>query len=102
MRRRRSSSASSVISTWKGRIAVAVSTVLLMTDSLAKRPERGADLGREEIRLLPGCKVITPVDLVEIDEVRIRLLGPAPRRLVELPRKDTHGGRHGCALDVEE
>src|SRR2546430_4036000 len=66
------------------------------------RPERRANLGGEQIRLLPGGEVVPPIDLVEVDEVRVGLLGPAPRRLIELPRKDAHGGRDGDALHVEE
>ena len=44
----------------------------------------------------------TLVDLVEVDEVGIRLLSPAPRRLVELSGKDADGCRNGDTLDVEE
>jgi hypothetical protein len=51
---------------------------------------------------LPSGEVVAPVDLVEVDELRVRLLGPAPRRLVELHGEDGHGGGHGGALDVEE
>src|SRR5215204_2399904 len=70
--------------------------------SLAKRPERGPHLGREELRLLPGREVVALVDLVEVDEVGIGLLGPTARRLIELTREDAHGGRNRGALDVEE
>ena len=46
--------------------------------------------------------MIAPVDLVEVDEVGVGLLGPAPRRLVELSREDAHRCRNRDALDVEE
>src|SRR5262249_44863497 len=68
----------------------------------AQRPEGRAQLAREEIRLLPRGEVIAAVDFVEVDEVRVRLLGPAPRRLVELAREDADGRGDGGALDVEE
>src|SRR5947208_8829791 len=68
----------------------------------SQRPEGGTNLGGEEFRLLPGREVVALVDCVEVDEVGVGLLGPAPRRLIELPRKHAHGGRDGDALDVEE
>ena len=43
-----------------------------------------------------------PVDLVEVDEVGVRLLGPAARRLILLAGKDAHGHGDGDALGVEE
>src|SRR5215204_3589787 len=103
MRRRRSSKASSGTSTWKGRMSLAVSTVLLMTTSLlAQGPEGGSHLVGEEVRLLPGGEVVALVDFVEVDEVGVGLLGPAPRGLVELVGEDAHRGRNRDALDVEE
>ena len=42
------------------------------------------DLGREELRLLPGGEVVALLDFVEVDEVGVGLLGPAPRGLIEL------------------
>jgi hypothetical protein len=42
------------------------------------------------------------IQLVEVDEVGIRLLRPTPRHLIELVRKDAHGNRDGDALRVEE
>src|SRR5215216_5466560 len=104
MRRRRSSKASSGTSTWKGRISLAVSTVLLMTTSVrsAQGPEGGPNLGGEQLRLLPGREVVALVDLVVVDEVGVGLLGPAPRGLVELVGEDAHRRRDGDALDVEE
>ena len=64
--------------------------------------ERGTDLEGEQLRLLPGREVVALVDLVEVDEVGVGLLGPTPRRLVELSREDAHGSRNLDALDVEE
>src|SRR3954451_5948194 len=67
MRRRRSSRASSEISTWKGRISV--STVLLITTSVGtQRPECGPHLGGEKFRLFPGGELAALVDLVEVSE----------------------------------
>src|SRR5688572_988458 len=37
-------------------------------------------------------------DFVEVDELGIRLLRPAPRRLVQLVREDAHGHRDVDAL----
>src|ERR687898_420695 len=67
-----------------------------------QRPERGADLLTEELRLLPGGEVAALVDLVVIDEVGIRLLRPTPWRLILLAGKDAHGHRDGDALGIEE
>src|SRR3712207_870079 len=69
---------------------------------LAKRPERGSDFLREQPRLLPGGEVAALVDLVEVDQAGVGLLGPAARGLVLLAGKDTHGDRNGDALGVEE
>jgi hypothetical protein len=49
-----------------------------MTFPLAQWPERGAELVREEFRILPGGEVVALVDGVEVDEVGMGLLGPAP------------------------
>src|SRR6266705_1439868 len=69
---------------------------------LAERSEGRADLGGEELRLLPGCKVVALVDLVEVDELGVGFLSPSARRLVELSREDAYGSRNLGALDVEE
>src|SRR5262245_22005221 len=85
MRWRRSSRASSEISTRNGRISVADSTVALMTRLLsAERPEGRSHLGREELRLLPGGEVAALVDLVEVADAGIRALDPAARGLPDL------------------
>src|SRR5262245_49610112 len=70
--------------------------------ALPERPEPGSYLLGEEFRLLPGREVVAPVDLVEVDEVVVRALSPAPRRLVHLAREDADGGRDLDALDVPE
>src|SRR4051794_8203640 len=91
------------MSTWKGRTSVVVWTLVLMTTSLSSQwAERCAQLLGEELRLLPGGEVAALVDFVEVDEVGICPLGPAPRRLILLAGKDAHGNGDGDALGVEE
>src|SRR5262245_11328656 len=101
------------ISTWNGRMSVPASTVMVMATSYrngpgttrppsAQRAECRSQLAREEIRLLPRGEVVAPVDFVEVDEVRVGLLGPASRSLVELAGEDADGGRDRRALHVEE
>src|SRR3712207_9006188 len=46
----------------------------------SQRPERCPDLLREEPRLLPGGEVTAPVDRVEVSEVGVDRLDPAPGR----------------------
>ncbi len=46
-----------------------------------------------------ACKVPALVELIEMDQFGIRLLGPAPRRLVELVREHAYGRRDVDALD---
>src|SRR5215211_164221 len=79
-------------------------SLLIRTPSivLAKRSEAGAELRGEQVRLLPGGEVAALVDFVEMDELGVRLLGPAPRRLVLLAGEDGHGHRDLHALGVEE
>src|SRR5215212_2036907 len=72
------------------------------THLLAKRREAVANLFREQLRLFPGREVAALVELVVVDEVGICLLGPTPRHLIEIVRKDAHGYGHGDALRVEE
>src|SRR5512135_3877451 len=69
---------------------------------LAQGAERRAELGREEVRLLPGGEVVALVDLVEVDEVEVRLLDPAARGPEDLVREDADGRRDGDALEIEE
>jgi hypothetical protein len=42
---------------------------------LAQGPERGAELAREQLRLLPGGEVVAPVKLVEVDELGVGPFG---------------------------
>src|SRR5262245_3565808 len=106
MRRRRSSIWSSVISALNGQIPVAVSEVALMTNLpcsqcfSTQRTEPGAHLLTEELRLLPRCEVAALVDFVEVDEVGVGLLDPAPGRLIRLVGKDAHRDGDGDAFRV--
>jgi len=70
-----------------------------LTVHLAERAEPRAQLGGVEIRLLPGGEVPASVDLVEVHEVGVRLLGPASRSRVDLVREDAHGDRDSHVLD---
>src|SRR5215218_8719890 len=76
--------------------------LLSQRGQLAKRPECGSDLLGEQLRLLPRREVTTLVDLVEVDELGIGLLGPAARGLILLAGKDAHGHRNRDALGVEK
>src|SRR5215218_6260343 len=69
---------------------------------LPKRPEGGAQLLGEKLRLLPGGEVAALVDLVVVDEVGIRLLCPTARRLILLAWKNAHSYRRGDSLGVKE
>src|ERR687894_1786916 len=69
---------------------------------LAQRSEPRSELLGEQLWLLPRREVTTPVDLVEVDEVGVGLLGPAPRGLICLAGKDARGHRNGDALGVPE
>src|SRR6185437_4811798 len=60
---------------------------------LAKRLERRAQFGGEQVWLLPGGEVAAPVSLVEVDEVRIDLLGPAARGPEDLVGERGEGDR---------
>src|SRR5688500_6661145 len=51
---------------------------------LAQRAERGPDLFREEPRFLPRREVTAPLDLVEVDDVGVRVLDPAARSAPDL------------------
>src|SRR5215471_7934944 len=63
---------------------------------LAQGAERCSKLGREELWLFPGREVPTFVDLVEVDQVVIRPLGPAAWRTIILVGKDRQGHRNGA------
>src|SRR5262249_9662573 len=58
-----------------------------------ERLEGRAELGSEELRLLPGREMSAPVDLVAVYQVAIGALGPALRRPVDVPGKDRDGDR---------
>src|SRR5262249_55238444 len=49
---------------------------------------RRADFGRKKLRLLPRGEVAALVHLVEVDEVTVGSLYPAPRRAPELAGED--------------
>jgi hypothetical protein len=69
---------------------------------LAKRAEPSANLLGEQLRLLP-CRVVpASVHFVEIDQVGIRALRPAPGSLKQLLREHSHRGRDRHALRIEE
>src|SRR3954454_9320964 len=70
--------------------------------SSAQRSGRRADVFGEQLRLLPGREVPAPVVLVVVDEVGVRLLGPAPRNPVELVGEGAHADRDRDALGGEE
>src|SRR5919198_3486021 len=59
-------------------------TAMTIPPSLAQGSERCPQLLREQLRLFPGGEVAAPVDLVEVGEAGVDLLGPAARRLDEL------------------
>ena len=59
----------------------------------AQRPERGAELGGEELRLFPRREVAALVDLVEVDQVAIGAPGPCLRGSIDLARKYRDGDR---------
>src|SRR6266487_743935 len=67
---------------------------------LAERAERGPHFAAEDLRLFPGGEVPALVDLVEIDEVGIGLLDPAPRRLICLVGEYAHGHGDGDPFGI--
>src|SRR3954451_15579584 len=68
----------------------------------SNRPEGRPDFFGEDLRLLPGGEVAAFVDFVEVDELWIRLLRPAPWSWIELVGEDGHADWDLDALDVEE
>src|SRR5262245_42008845 len=64
----------------------------------AQRPEACANLLRQELRLLEGGKVPTLWQLVVVDQLGVRPLGPASRSRIEFIREDAHGNRELDAL----
>src|SRR6185436_11668024 len=67
----------------------------------AQGPETGAQFFREELRLFPSGKMTALFEFVEVNEIGVRLLRPAPWCWIEFVREDAHGNRDGDALDVE-
>src|SRR5215831_14740244 len=63
------------------------------SDRSAERPERSAELGTEQLRLLPRGEVTALVDLVEVDQVAIGAAGPCLRGPIDLAREDRDGHR---------
>src|ERR1700736_1099704 len=61
--------------------------VCLAHGYLAHRSKRRTHLLAEELGLLPRGEVATLVDLVEVDDVRVRRLDPAARRPPDLARE---------------
>src|SRR5678815_3107444 len=66
------------------------------------RLEAGTQLLAKELGLFPGREVPALVDLVVMNELGKRLLGPALRARVELVGEDADGRRDGDALHVQE
>src|SRR5262245_2936311 len=64
--------------------------------------EGGSQLGGHGRGLLPGGEVSTLRKAVVVDELRIGLLRPALRRLVDLIREGTHRNRDLDAARIEE
>src|SRR3712207_2421995 len=69
---------------------------------LAQRSEPRAELLGEQLGLFPGREVAALVDLVEVDQIGVGLLGPTPRGLICLVGEDARGHRDGDALGVPE
>src|SRR5215471_5444944 len=69
---------------------------------LSQGLEGRAELRDEDLRLLPRGEVTALCDLVVVDELRVGLLRPALRRLVELVRISRHGDGDRDALRGEE
>src|SRR6266481_5838286 len=70
-----------------------ISAAMTMLLCRTQRLETGAELCHERLRLLPCGEVSTLLDPVVMNELGIRFLGPALRRLIELVRKGGHCGR---------
>src|SRR4026207_1452000 len=70
--------------------------------NLPQRLEPRAEVAHQELRLFPCREVPALVVLVVEQQVVVGALGPTPRSLVDLLRKDADGGRHGDVVVVEE
>src|SRR4029450_2998528 len=66
-----------------------------MTNPLSQRPERAAQLLREELRFLPRGEVTALVHLVEVDgDVGVSPLDPAARGTPDLPGERREADRN--------
>src|SRR5262245_5036252 len=72
------------------------------TVQLAQWPKAHTNLFREELRLFPRREVPALVELVVVDELRVRLLRPTPRERIELVGENADGDRDSDASDAEE
>src|SRR5258706_10878074 len=61
-----------------------------VSNRLAHRTESRAHFCTKQLGLFPRSEVAALVELVEVDELGIRPLGPAPRGCVDLVGKDAH------------
>src|SRR5262249_26029468 len=69
---------------------------------LADRLEAGPHFIDEQLRLFPGGEVAALVGPVVVNELRISLLGPALRRLVDLIREGAYRPGDLQPPDIEE
>src|SRR3954462_5915704 len=74
-------------STTVGGVGFVVSDMSAPSEWSAQRPESGPELGREQLRLLPGGEVAALFDLVEVGDVRVARLDPTARRPPDLARE---------------
>src|SRR5579871_65522 len=68
---------------------------------MSQRSESRAHFFGEEFGLLPRREVTTLFNLVEMDELGKRLLGPTPGSWIQFVRKNAHCHRNPDALCVE-
>jgi hypothetical protein len=88
-----------VCDTWN---MACVSHSVAVSDRIAEGPKARANLLDKQLRLFPGREVSALVELVVVDQLGIRLLHPAPRRLLELIREGARRHRDLHALRREE
>src|SRR5215218_2575983 len=69
---------------------------------LAQRPERSPEVSDDQLRLLPRREMAALVVLVVVDQLRVRLLGPTARALIELVGERADRDGDGDLLRVEE
>src|SRR5690349_1520022 len=87
---------------WRASVMAARRPARRRRGRAAERPERRAQLGHEERRLLPRREVAALRERVVVNELRIRALRPAARRRVDLVGEGAHGDRDLDAPRVEE